>query len=467
MAFKLGKVGAVSNYQIKFENIILKKYKNRIVAWYKLGDAAGATTAVDSGTNGYNSVGLAGVTFNQNGISNTADKAASFTGTSGASYVQIESSPGNRFRPTGSLTTFSILCWFKRNGTGSTPTSGTGTGGMPSVEPLVTKGMAESETAGLNLGWFLGLEAIGSTFYLGADYEIGNTPGGANFPTGRNARMIDITCDATTDVFTVRQSVGGAVGTHHWNNGERIRIGGTAVTGVTTGTWYYIINANQAAGTFQLSATLNGAAVNVQTTVTASGLWCNHARNSVVYDHATMSSSWHLAVLTWDGTNLRTYLDGVLAEWEKPTMKPPEATSSQMACIACAATSAGTKSGGFNGLMQHVIIMERPLFDHEIKELYGQGAMPPAPTLPTPQASLLTSTPVFAGTQNTIVVQLTDSIGISDGSVTSDSVVLKRNNVTLTPGVDYTFSYNSASDQITLTSTGANFPSGSYTVTLN
>lgn len=467
MAFKIGEIGVPKGHRLIFEDFFSERFKNRIVAWYKLGDASGATTAVDSGTNGYNSTALSGVTFNQTGISNTAHKAASFNGSSGASYIQLESSPGNRFRPTGSLTTFTIFCWFKRSGNGTSPTSGTGTGGMTSVEPLVTKGMAESETAGLNLGWFLGLEAIGSTYYLGADYEIGNTPGGTNFPTGRNARMIDITCDATTDVFTVRQSVGGAVGTHHWNNGERIRIGGTAVTGVTAATWYYIIDANQAAGTFKLSSTPGGASLNVQTTVSASGLWCNHARNTNVYDHTTMSSAWHFAALTWDGTNLITYLDGELAEWEKPTMAPPEATSSQLAGISCGITSAGTRSGAFNGLMQDVAILSGVMSSSEIKNLYQQGMMTPMPVLPTPSASMLTTSPTFAGTQNTIVVQLTDDISIDDSSVLSASVVLKKDGVTLTEGVDYTFSYDSALDRITLTSIASNFASGAYTVTLN
>lgn len=466
MAFKIGEVGQPKGHRLPFEDFFSERFKNRLVAWYKLADASGATTAVDAGPSGYNSVGLAGVTFNQSGMPNTSLKAASFTGTSGASYIQLESSPGNRFRPTGAMLTFSIFCWFKRNGNGTTPTSGTGTGGM-TAEPLVTKGMAQSETAGLNCGWFMGLEAIGSTYYLGADYEIGSSPGGANFPTGRNARMIDLTCDATTDVFTVRQSVGGAVGTHHWNNGERIRIGGTTVTGVTAGTWYYIINANQAAGTFQLSATAGGAALNVGTTVSTSGLWCNHARNTNVYDHSTMSSSWHLAVLTWDGVNLITYLDGEIAEWEKPTMAPPEATSSQLAGISCGITSAGSRSGGFNGLLQHVTILSGVLSSSEVKNLYQQGMMTPVPVAPTPSANMVTSSPVFAGTQNTIVIQLSDSISIDDSSVSSSSVVLKKDGVTLTEGVDYTFSYDSGTDRITLTSVAENFPSGAYTVTLN
>ena len=51
------------------------------------------------------------------------------------------------------LTNFTVECWFKRIGTGST--ASTGTGGISGV-PLVTKGRGESETPSLNCNYFLG-----------------------------------------------------------------------------------------------------------------------------------------------------------------------------------------------------------------------------------------------------------------------------------------------------------------------
>src|SRR5512141_1607962 len=72
--------------------------------------------------------------------------ALKFNGTS--SYVSF-----GQATSTLGVTNFTIECWFKRIGTGSTAnTGGTGISGVP----LVTKGRGESESPGTNCNYFLG-----------------------------------------------------------------------------------------------------------------------------------------------------------------------------------------------------------------------------------------------------------------------------------------------------------------------
>ena len=72
--------------------------------------------------------------------------ALKFNGTS--SYVSF-----GQATSTLGATNFTLECWFKRIGTGST--ASTGTGGISGV-PLVTKGRGESESPTLNCNYFLG-----------------------------------------------------------------------------------------------------------------------------------------------------------------------------------------------------------------------------------------------------------------------------------------------------------------------
>ncbi len=74
------------------------------------------------------------------------------------------------------VTTFTLETWFKRTGAGVGVT--TGTGGIASAIPLITKGGAESETpANVNMNYFLGIDA--STGVLVGDFE---EPAGPNHP---------------------------------------------------------------------------------------------------------------------------------------------------------------------------------------------------------------------------------------------------------------------------------------------
>jgi Concanavalin A-like lectin/glucanases superfamily/Bacterial Ig domain len=145
-------------------------------------------------------------------------------------------------------TNFTIECWFKRVGTGST--ASTGTGGISGV-PLVTKGRGESESPSLNCNYFL---AHTSGNLLIADFEE---------VTGPNHPL--------------------------------------------TGT------------------------------------------------HAFSSNVWHHAALTYDGTALKLYLDGVLDNSVAAT-GIPDYTSIQPAGLATAFSSAGAGAGFFAGLIDEARI---------------------------------------------------------------------------------------------------------------
>lgn len=73
------------------------------------------------------------------------------------------------------LAQFTLECWFKRNGTGAT--TSTGTGGVTAV-PLITKGRGESDGSNLDMNYFFGIQS--STNVLCADFEegsAGSSPG--------------------------------------------------------------------------------------------------------------------------------------------------------------------------------------------------------------------------------------------------------------------------------------------------
>jgi hypothetical protein len=74
--------------------------------------------------------------------------------------------------------TFTLEAWIKREGTGLTTTTsavgGGGFEGVNSITPIVSKGRGQSETAGQNMNYILGI--IESTGQLAADFEEGAGP---------------------------------------------------------------------------------------------------------------------------------------------------------------------------------------------------------------------------------------------------------------------------------------------------
>ena len=75
--------------------------------------------------------------------------------------------------------TFTLETWFKRTGAGAG--TSTGSGGIASAIPLVTKGRAEAEGSNVDMNYFLGIDAADGT--LVADFE--DTASGANHPVSR------------------------------------------------------------------------------------------------------------------------------------------------------------------------------------------------------------------------------------------------------------------------------------------
>src|SRR5439155_15572045 len=105
--------------------------------------------------------------------------------------------------------TFTIETWFKREGTGTTVS--TGTGGLVAI-PLLTKGMAQADGSNVDANYFLGIN--GSTRVLAADFE--------DMATGLNHPVLGVTpiCDniwyhaaATYDATTWRLYLNGVLET--------------------------------------------------------------------------------------------------------------------------------------------------------------------------------------------------------------------------------------------------------------
>ena len=83
--------------------------------------------------------------------------------------------------PSLGVTTFTLETWFKRTAAGVGVT--TGTGGIPSAIPLVTKAAPQGETPNeINANYFLGIDATSGQ--LVADFE---EPTGPNHPVTGNA----------------------------------------------------------------------------------------------------------------------------------------------------------------------------------------------------------------------------------------------------------------------------------------
>jgi len=153
-----------------FEEFVLSNFSANLLGYWKLGESVGAATAVDSSGRGINGA-VTAVTFGQTGIPNSALTCGQF-GT--GKRVRLEQT--NTPPPLGTPR-FTILCWFKRSGAGTTINSGTG--GIAAIEPLVTKGMAEAEGANKDANWILGLTNSGG-MKLCADFE--DNDSGPNHP---------------------------------------------------------------------------------------------------------------------------------------------------------------------------------------------------------------------------------------------------------------------------------------------
>ncbi len=111
-------------------------------------------TAVDTSGNG--SASSNEVTATPQVVTNSAIQ---LNGSS--QYLTMGASPGLR------SSQFTVELWFKRTGAGVG--TSTGTGGIASAIPLITKGRAEAETAAADINYFFGIDA--TTGQLVADFE--------------------------------------------------------------------------------------------------------------------------------------------------------------------------------------------------------------------------------------------------------------------------------------------------------
>ncbi|PYR58404.1 MAG: hypothetical protein DMF91_17310, partial [Acidobacteria bacterium] len=138
-------------------------------------DEGGGTAIVDSTGNGNTGTLLNGVSWTAGTpfVSTPTPPGAyalHLKGTStAADYVSFGTAPSL------GASTFTVETWFKRDGTGVT--TSTGSGGLTSVIPLVTKGRNETgDGSAVDVNYFLGL----SSNVLAADFEegaTGTTPG--------------------------------------------------------------------------------------------------------------------------------------------------------------------------------------------------------------------------------------------------------------------------------------------------
>ena len=77
-------------------------------------------------------------------------------------------------------TQFTLELWFKRTGAGAG--TSTGSGGLTSAIPLITKGRSETDGSNVDTNYFLGIDA--STGKLVADFEDQRTSSNNNPVTG-------------------------------------------------------------------------------------------------------------------------------------------------------------------------------------------------------------------------------------------------------------------------------------------
>ena len=163
--------------------------------------------------NGINYYALVAVDTSNNPSSPSAEANTSVTLTSAGCGLQFDGA--NDYVAFGQAsglgaTSFTIETWFKRTGAGVG--TNTGSGGIASAIPLVTKGHAESEGTNVDMNYFLGIDT--SNDKLVADFEEGaGGPGplGQNHPlTGTTTIGVDnlwhhtaLTYNATTREYTI------------------------------------------------------------------------------------------------------------------------------------------------------------------------------------------------------------------------------------------------------------------------
>jgi hypothetical protein len=154
-----------------------------LVARWGLDDGAGTTVAdsiaptADGTIVGTGSAWVAGAPFDLATCSNNDNVMLRFDGTN--DYVTF----GNAAEL--GLSTFTVETWFVRTGAGTGNT--TGSGGIASLVPLVTKGAPESDGSNVDANYILGIDTAGNV--LAADFE--DTATGLNHPISGTTPIVN------------------------------------------------------------------------------------------------------------------------------------------------------------------------------------------------------------------------------------------------------------------------------------
>ena len=148
-------------------DVALATATSGLLGRWALDESSGSTAAESSGTANVNGTVIgsptrvAGFPLPGSPPPPSSNLALQLNGSS--QYVRLGAAPGL------GATSFTIETWFKRTGTGVG--ASTGSGGISSAIPLVTKGRGQADGSNLDMNYFLGISA--SSGRLVADFEEG------------------------------------------------------------------------------------------------------------------------------------------------------------------------------------------------------------------------------------------------------------------------------------------------------
>lgn len=109
--------------------------------------------------------------------------------------------------------------------------------------------------------------------------------------------------------------------------------------------------------------------IQIHITAANPGKWEIHSGNQEFGDIAT--DTWHLIVLTNDGTNTRTYVDGALTQTFADI-------GDQFNEIGVGTNRARDNNGRWNGLVDDVFVLDTAMPAQDIKDLYDAGIPEPS-----------------------------------------------------------------------------------------
>ncbi len=149
--------------------LFCQKTQAELVAHYTLDEIAG-TAAADSAPDGVDHGGilLNGLEFGTNSVAGILDNSLMFDGTD--DRVRLEGGGAVQTDTTAlALTNWTLATWFQKSGDGS-GNQDHGGGGLQGMA-LIAKGTGESDNAGNDTNYLMGLHKSNGSWYVGGDYE--------------------------------------------------------------------------------------------------------------------------------------------------------------------------------------------------------------------------------------------------------------------------------------------------------